>query len=280
MKKSRFTTLMLFVIGMTWIVITVVPVRASTIDLVEWAFVVNETAYSVSGDSGWDPWWDTSLPQPVSPYAPSNLTGAFDYSLFNWYSGLGTITVSGFGAGSNSFRAFFDHEIDEPSNTYSNEFGAVSGTPALNQSWEIDEPGHGVPDPIDPINNPPLYIGDIYDNLLYNSLDGELFFDGVAGGFLSDIENPLLDDVSMAMGWGFTLDPGQTALLTLILGTTRPTSGFYLLHTDPDSAETIYFSGNLDVRSASVPEPGTWLLMVTGIMSLAALRYRLRRKVR
>jgi len=43
-----------------------------------------------------------------------------------------------------------------------------------------------------------------------------------------------------------------------------PTSGFYLLQTDPESDATIYYSGDLTIRSdiSDVPEPGTIILEV------------------
>lgn len=249
------------ILFITLIVIGSVVSRSGASTLFDWSFKFNETTYeSLFGTN-----------------PPSILPSNFDYSGFDWDSGLGTITVDGFVAGgSNTFHAFFDHEIDEPLNTFFNEYGSVSGTPAPGQTWEIDEPGFGTPHPNDPMTNPAIYIGDIYNNFSAGSLDNQLYFDGFTNDFLSDFQNPVRDDVSMAMGWGFTLNPDETAMITLVLGMTQPTSGFYLLHTDPDSSETIYFSGNLGVRSAAVPEPGTLLLVGTGIMSLAALRCRFR----
>lgn len=231
MIRIQRVSQLLFLLCMAWIFIGVSAVQASTIDLTEWAFNLNGTLYTPSD------------PLPVT----------INHSAFDWSTGLGTITVNGFGVGSNTFHTFFDHEIDEPDNTFFNEYGDVAGTPAAGQSWEIDEPGYS--------------FGDIYTNFSSGSLDNS-----------NGVPSTSPDDVSMAMGWGFTLNPGETASINLVLGTALP-SGFYLAQTDPDSPETIYFSSTLTINPFSVPEPGTWLLIGTGIVSIAVLRYRLRSKV-
>ena len=181
MIRIQRVSQLLFLLCMAWIFIGVSSVHASTIDLTEWAFNLNGTLYTPS---------DT-------------LPGTINHSAFDWSTGLGTITVGGFGVGANTFHAFFDHEIDEPVNTFFNEIGNVSGTPVAGQSW---------------------------------------------------------------------------ASINLVLGTALP-SGFYLSQTDPDSSEIIYFSSSLTISPFAVPEPGTWLLIGTGIISIAVLRYRLRSKV-
>jgi hypothetical protein len=145
--------------------------------LYDWAFNIDGTTYEYFlGDS-----------MPTS--------GALDGE------GLGTLTWSTNAVGAHSFIAFFDHEIDEPLNTFYNEFGTAAGSPAAGQSWEIDEPSY--------------VFGDIYWNVLDGALDNT---NGVPAGFD--------DDVSMAMGWNFTLAADEIAIIELILADTAPDSGF------------------------------------------------------
>ena len=167
--------------------------------------------------------------------------------------GLGVVSFTVTGSGSHYVSLFVDHEIDELANTYFNEFGTFSGTPAAGQTWEIDEPGYTY--------------GDIYSNFTAGSLDET---NGVPSG------TP--DDVSMALGWGFTLAAGETATVKFTLSETAPTGGFFLTQTDPNSQQSLYFSSTNTIRggSTSVPDGGSTLAMLG--VSFALMGAALRRK--
>jgi hypothetical protein len=169
---------------------------------------------------------------------------AVDISGFDDLTGLGTIEVTIIGAGSHSFDAFFDHEIDEPTNSLFNELGSSSGSAAARQSWEIDEPG--------------FFEGDIFLNFENSALDN-----GIGTSVFGGTVFP--DDVSMAMGWDFILALGESATIMMALGTVAP-ADFYLEHSDPDSNQSIFLSSRLDI--SPIPVPGAIWLFGAGLFGL------------
>lgn len=173
-------------------------------------------------------------------------------SVFDTSTGLGGVLMTFAGEGPHAALLFVDHELSEADNTFFNELGSVSGAPSpAGLSWEIDEPGFS--------------FGDVYDNFLANSLDNAI-----------GTSSP--EDVSMALGWNFTLAPGETASVQFLLGATPP-PGFYLRHFDPDSGESVYFSTSLSVFPAPVPVPegGTLIAGMIGL-GLTLTTFRLRRR--
>ncbi len=168
-------------------------------------------------------------------------------SLLDTTTGLGSVRIEFSGAGPHYGLLFVDHEFSERENTFFNEFAAVSGVPEPGQSWEFDEPGY--------------LFGDIVDNFILNSLDN------------SGISGP--EDISMAMGWSFFLQDGESAVLEFLLTETQP-AGFHLHHFDPDSGEGIYFSGALTIHRqvpTTLPEGKTVVsAFLLGCVVLAGAR--------
>lgn len=182
----------------------------------------------------------------LTPFPSSVNDTAFDYS-----TGLGSLTVSLGDPGFHYVGLFVDHEIDESTNTFYNEFGAVSGAPASGEEWEIDEPG--------------WVFGDIYDNALNGALDNS-----------NAVPSSAPDDVSMALARAFLLGPGQSGEVTFTVSETAPASGFYLRHVDPDSNASIYFSSSLSV-TRGVPDSGATLpTLAMGCLGLAVAARRFR----
>ncbi len=206
--------------------------------LYDWAFNVNGTVHGM----------------PVDGTLPS-LSG-FDLSDFDSPSGVGTITYSftAPAAGSYSVYAFFDHEISQSRNTFYNEYGTAVNSPAPGQSWEIDEPGYRDPNP-----------GDGFVNFVQGRLDNA-----------NALGIGMPDDVSIAMGWQYFLDPGDTARILFILGENAPPSGsFFTSHYDGESGEELFLHSSLNIEEGSpapVSEPGTMMLLGSGIVGLLAWR--------
>lgn len=173
-------------------------------------------------------------------------------STFDTATGLGALTLTYNTAGPHYGGLFVDHELSEALNTFFNETGATGvGAPPAGLSYEIDEPD--------------FVSGNIYANFAANTLDN-----GVG------TPNTVFpDDVAMALMWNFVLAAGETASIEFILSE-NPLAGFYLVHTDPDSDEAVYFGSSLTIRGTpnptggEVPEPGS---VAVGV-ALAALAGR------
>ena len=155
-----------------------------------------------------------------------------------------------------TFVSYVDLEIDEPINTFFNEFATTAGTLAAGQGFEVDEPGFA--------------FGDIFQNAAAGTLD-----DGNALPF----DDP--DDVSMALSFAIaTLGTGETFSIDLMLSEDGDSLGSFSIlqaDTDPGSTTTIRYSGIARVETAPpIPEPSARPLYLLGlaVVALGAMRSR------
>lgn len=213
------------------------PVYADSIGLYEVGFNVNGNTYSTV---------------PGGPITNSLPAGGINTSAFDFVTGLGTISLTLNTPGAQSVLGFLDLEITGLTNPFNDEYGEVAGSAPAGLTWEIDEPG--------------FVFGDIYDNVYVN---------GVLDG-LNSVPLATPDDPAMALAWNFVLNPGEVAVLSWISSDVAPV-GFHLVHHDSQSGIAAYYRSTLEIRQATVPEPGTLLLVATGL----AAGYRgWRRRVR
>jgi len=181
------------------------------------------------------------------------IPGNVDVSGFSLVTGLGQIDISITGAGAHNALTFLDLEIDEAINTFFNESAMTGGSLGSGQSWEADEPGFGG------------IVGDIYSNYMGNALDN------------TNAVGAIQEDVSLALGWDFTLLAGQSAVASFFTSTANDAGGlFHFEQIDPDSQASVFFWSDLNITGgpADLAEPGTLGLALFGMLSVFGLRRR------
>jgi hypothetical protein len=107
--------------------------------------------------------------------------------------------------------------------------------------------------------------GTIWPNFAGNTLDGSNTV-----GTYSAPPNACCS-VALAEILGFTVGAGTQEVVTFTTSTTQPTGGFYLQVTDNDSNNSLYLTETATNNStSSTPEPGSMLLMASGLGVLLA----------
>ena len=237
--------------------------------LQDWEFNINGTDY-----------------YPLLGETFSSVPG-LDASGFNATTSLGSFTLTfnpGVG-GSYYVGAWF---FDPSSVPFYNEYGAVNGSPAAGQQWQIDIPEYDA-------TSANLGSGTILDNLASGALNNTNSVTGTTSNYLFTCgangsggpDATCNDLVSMAQGFNFGLTASQEEVITLNLLSTDP-GGFSLEDVHPvdganSSESDVYYQATAVTQGVggggNTPEPGSWLLVATGVAFLGAgMRKRLAKR--
>lgn len=265
MKRLLFLFTALVVFGL---------VPAMFADIVDYSMNVNGTTYC--------PGTGESCTTTVAGLgAVPGVSSSLDTSLLG--TGLGTVSLTfNPGAGTYNVSLWLFEQLFPA--TATNEFGIVPAiAPAAGETWQIDVPDSS-------------YIGElgtagagtIVANNAASTLDNTNYIPGGVDNAdtLCGLATPdanCNDYTSMALGFNFTLAAGEQEFLTFKVSTTAPASGFYLEQVAPvDSANSqeinYFYSATAETQpigTSPVPEPSSWVFVVTVGMLMLLFRRRL-----
>lgn len=199
--------------------------------------------------------------------APGNVADTIETDTTAADEGLGSVIITLSEIGDFFIGMFVDWEVVEEENTFFDEDFGSGGTLAAGQSFEVDEPGYGAE-----------YFGDIFEfNFLDGTLDNAFLQNSTTNEGIDSGNAP--EDISLALGWNFSLAAGQTAVVSFLLSDTQPADGFWLSHSDPLSEFEFFFSSTLAISGGEpgpqpVPEPGTLFLLGAALLGARLIHWR------
>jgi hypothetical protein len=207
---------------------------------------------------------------------PLSIIPGMNTAAWNPASGLGSFVYTDTGTGARFFDVFINLDLG---NAFWNEYASTSGSPASGETWQADTPD---------FDCDANRCGNIIFNADSNALDNTNHIPGQVDNYLIDcgadgggtVNLDCNNDVALALGFSYSVPAGDQALLTFNVSTTAPATGFFLRQIKPldgdNDPQTVYFSGNVTIQQQAVPEPGTLILLGSGLTCLIRSRRRIR----